>query len=475
MTVERVLQTKTPPYNLDSEKALLGSILLHSEAYEEVKDIIKANSFYIDKHKTIWSNISDILESKEHLDIITLSSKMREKGLLDSIGGVSYLGELTTTVPSSSNARQYATIIQDKYSRRQLITLAEKIRDASYDETSPMIDSLERTEKALKEVKKITVGIKKTGDEQIDRLIKDLEKEIVIDKSDHGKESLSRLTEIAKKYGGEDQLIKSTDYIDIIKNKPQQIQMLTKFPTLDDIIKGFRQGQLISISATAKSGKTNFCIELTSQQREYNPVWFPFEEGAEELVTKFMDRNEEPPIFFTPARLHDRSLSFIERKIIEAIAKYDSKIFYIDNLDWIVDPRSAKHDLETQFCCMELKRMCVTWNICIVLIAHVKKLATPTEQPSYNDIKGSSAVYQLSDTVVMMWRETKKENGELVITNNVNISVQLNRKVGKTGNVKLRYENGHYMEYDWHRDDDSFGEFSQKKLSTGIKADDIDI
>ena len=277
-------------------------------------------------------------------------------------------------------------------------------------------------------------------------------------------EQMARLISLASRYKGEDKLISSHDYVEIIKNQPEQARINTKYKGLDGLICGFRPGQLISVSAVAKSGKTNFCMELTTNQREFNPVWFPFEEGAQELVEKFMDRGEQPPMFFVPAKIHSRTLKFIEKKIIEAIAKFDSKIFYVDNLDWIVDPRSSEHERMIQFACMELKRMAVLWNITIVLIAHVRKLLSPTDQPSYNDIKGSSAVYQISDTVIMMWRETKKEGGELIISNNVNVSVQLNRKTGKTGNIKFKWENGHYTEYDWKKlDDEMEDNFKQGK------------
>jgi len=277
-------------------------------------------------------------------------------------------------------------------------------------------------------------------------------------------EQMARLISLASRYKGEDKLISSHDYVEIIKNQPEQARINTKYKGLDGLICGFRPGQLISVSAVAKSGKTNFCMELTTNQREFNPVWFPFEEGAQELVEKFMDRGEQPPMFFVPAKIHSRTLKFIEKKIIEAIAKFDSKIFYVDNLDWIVDPRSGEHERMIQFACMELKRMAVLWNITIVLIAHVRKLLSPTDQPSYNDIKGSSAVYQISDTVIMMWRETKKEGGELIISNNVNVSVQLNRKTGKTGNIKFKWENGHYTEYDWKKlDDEMEDNFKQGK------------
>jgi replicative DNA helicase len=274
-------------------------------------------------------------------------------------------------------------------------------------------------------------------------------------------ERLTRLIDLASRFKGETKLISSLDYVELIKNQPEQARIHTRYKGLDDLICGFRPGQLISISAVAKSGKTNFCMELTANQREFNPVWFPFEEGAQELVEKFMDRGETPPMFFVPAKIHSRTLKFIELKIIEAKGKFDSKIFYIDNLDWIVDPRSGEHERMIQYACMELKRMAVLWDVTIVLIAHVRKLLSPTDQPNYNDIKGSSAVYQISDTVIMMWRETKKENGELIITNNVNVSVQLNRKTGKTGNIKFQWSNGHYTEYDWHTRDEDLDELAE--------------
>jgi replicative DNA helicase len=457
-------QNKILPHNKEAEKAVLGSMILDPECILPVSKIITKTSFYFESHRIIFECILQMHIEKEDVDLLTLSSKLKEKGVLDSIGGISNLADITHSVPSSINSRTYARVIQDKYTKRQLIQISEKIRESCFAEQQQVSDLLERTDKALKEVKKISKVVTKTGDAGIDEMIKKLEHELVEIKDDVKKdEQLDRLTEIAKKYAGEDKLISSLEYVDRIKSQPVSLKMMTKFDGIDKLIDGFRLGQLVSISAAAKSGKTSFCIELTTNQKEYNPVWFPFEEGAEELVDKFMHRNETPPLFFTPARLQDRSMGFIERRIIEAIAKYDSKIFYIDNLDWIVDPLSSKHDLEIQHACMELKRMAVSWNICIVLIAHIKKMPVITDQPTYNDIKGSSAVYQLSDTVIMMWRETKKVDGEIQITANVNVSVQLNRKTGRTGNVKLTFDNGHYKEYDW-KNGDGFGDYSDENL-----------
>jgi len=449
--------TRKLPHNLDSERALLGSIILSERIPESVVKIVTEKSFYDERHRIIYYHMLKMNEKSEPIDIITLSQQLELSKQLDFIGGTSYLVETVNLVPSSSNAEHYAKIIQTKYVRRQLIQISEKIQANCFDEDTDVSGLVVRTERALKEVEKINTGeISKTGDIEIDTEVKRIQLEIEKTQDPVIKQQqLDRLNEKLLSYNGEDKMISSHEYIEIIKNQKEQPKILTKFKGLDDLISGFRPGQLVSVSAVAKSGKTNFCMELTMNQREYNPVWFPFEEGAQELISKFIDRGETPPLFFVPQKMGSRTIRFIELKILEAQTKFNSQIFYIDNLDWIVDPRSEDHERMIQYVCMELKRIATQLNVCIVLIAHVRKLLSPTDQPNYNDIKGSSSVYQLSDTVIMMWRETKKENGELVISNNVNISVQLNRKTGKTGNIKFRFGNGHYKEYDWtHKDDE---------------------
>jgi replicative DNA helicase len=70
-------------------------------------------------------------------------------------------------------------------------------------------------------------------------------------------------------------------------------------------------------------------------------------------------------------------------------------------------------------------------------------------QPTLEDLRGSSSIAQEADTVLLLWRESKRKKGEVVITNNVNVSVQANRRTGKTGNVKMIFENGHFLEQEW--------------------------
>lgn len=458
---------RIPPHNIESERALLGSIVLDDSCIENISKIITTNSFYNLNHRIIYQGMLDLFKNHEPIDLLTLSHQLSLSNKLEEVGGTGYITELVAVTPTATNAIHYAKIIQTKYARRQLIQLAEKMMATCYDEETELADVLIRSEKALKEVTKINLGeIKRLGDADVDAIIKQLQNEINETKNEELKEQqLQRLAEVAKLYKGEDELINSSESLELLKNRPKRVIMPTKIGGLDVLIQGFSPGQLVTIGALPKAGKTSMCMELTINQREFNPVWIPFEEGTDELLEKFIERGEVPPVFFSPKNIEDRSIKFVEAKVIEGKSKYDSKIFYIDNLDWLVDMRSPNLHQDISYTMMELKRIARVWKVCIVLIAHVNKKERSTDSPDYSDLSGSSTISRVSDTVIMMWRETKKENGILEITNNLNVSVQLARR-GKPGNVSLTFENGHYREYDWKSHDKDLDEaFDEPKLS----------
>ena len=284
---------------------------------------------------------------------------------------------------------------------------------------------------------------------EIEEYIKQLEREIEKSSDEEVKETqLLRLQEAAKNYNGEDRIISSEEIAEVMRTWPEEKKIMTGFSGLDAILKGFRPQQLVVISAPTKSGKTSFCIELTGRLVELEPVWLPFEEGAEELIQKFLDRNEQPPHFLVPERMTGNTLQWVEKKIIEARAKFDSQIVFIDHLHYIVPLTSDRQDLAIGVAMRELKRMARTWNIIIVLIAHLKKTRMDS-QPTLEDLRDSSFVAQEADTVLMLYREASKKSGEMVISDNVTVSVQANRRTGKTGNIKMVFKNGRFFEQAW--------------------------
>jgi len=265
------------------------------------------------------------------------------------------------------------------------------------------------------------------------------------------KEQLFRLEEIARVYNGEDKVVSSHEIAEDMKKRGEEKKYLSGWGNLDAILGGFRRQHVVVITAQTKSGKTSFCIDLTSRLKEYNPLWFPFEESAEELITKFVERKEDIPLFYTPQMLKGDTIEWIEKKIIEAKAKYGSEIVFIDHLDFIVPFVGDRHDLKVGETMRKLKGLAKKLDVLIFLITHLKK-AQVDKHPTLEDIRGSASIGQEADTVIMMWRQTERKRGEVIITDNVNISVQANRRTGRTGNVKMCYQNGRFVEFEWAMD-----------------------
>ncbi len=283
----------------------------------------------------------------------------------------------------------------------------------------------------------------------ISKFIDELSREEIRSKSNLSVlKELKALKEIAQRYEGEDRVVSSEEILKKIKERPEEEKIFTGITGLDEVLGGFRRKQLVVLAAPTKSGKTSFCIDLTSRLKDQNPLWFPFEEPAEELIQKFLDRKETPPEFFSPEVMSGNTMNWIEKKIIEGIAKYGCRFVFIDHLHFIVPFSGERHDLRVGETMRSLKGLAKKWDVTIVLIAHLKK-TDMTVQPSLEDLRDSSFVAQEADTVIMLYREATRADGQVNITNNVNLSVQANRRTGKTGNVKLIYKDGHFLEKDW--------------------------
>ncbi|MDE2233689.1 MAG: AAA family ATPase [Patescibacteria group bacterium] len=290
---------------------------------------------------------------------------------------------------------------------------------------------------------------------EIDSLIASLEQEIRLEQQGTEQyESLERLQQIAATYEGEDRIISSLELWEDIKNAPPERKILTGFEEFDRILEGFRETQLIILSGITKHGKTSMAIELTIRLKEEHPLWFSFEEPAVDLVRKFVERNEEPPLFFTPKKMLGNSLEWVEKKIVESIAKHNSRVIFIDHLGFLQDSVNARNDENMAYkierIVRSLKQMAVRWKIVTVLLCHLTKTKIDTN-PSFDDLKGSSAIAQEADTVMILWRNTKREGGKIVITNETNLSIQANRRVGRTGNIRFIYQNGRFKEDEWQQ------------------------
>lgn len=125
---------RVPPQDLESEKALIGSLLLSSDALFDIADLINPQSFYAVKHQIIYEAIEELVNQKEPVDILTVSAALRAKKVFDQVGGAPYLSDLLGLVGSAANIKYYAQIIRKKELLRKLIEGSNHIAELSYQE-----------------------------------------------------------------------------------------------------------------------------------------------------------------------------------------------------------------------------------------------------------------------------------------------------------------------------------------------------
>ena len=134
--------------------------MLDPEKIYDIADIIRPETFYVEKHRIIYKTMEELSGKKEPIDLVTVSTKLKEKSQLDQIGGMSYLTELVNMVPSASNAEHYASIVHKKYLMRKLISASEDICNLSYDESNDSEVVIDSAEKMIYEVAQSTSGKK---------------------------------------------------------------------------------------------------------------------------------------------------------------------------------------------------------------------------------------------------------------------------------------------------------------------------
>ncbi|MEK9133216.1 MAG: DnaB-like helicase N-terminal domain-containing protein, partial [Patescibacteria group bacterium] len=141
--------TKVPPQSLEAEKVTLGSILLDKDAIIKVADFLKPEDFYFDQNNIIYQGMLDLFGRRMPVDLKILANYLEDHGKLDTIGGVSYLAELTLEVPTATHILQYALIVKHKSTLRRLIASGDKIIGLGYDEVTELDALLEEAEKTL--------------------------------------------------------------------------------------------------------------------------------------------------------------------------------------------------------------------------------------------------------------------------------------------------------------------------------------
>src|SRR5690625_7451722 len=143
---------RTPPHNIEAEQAVIGAIFLESEAFSAASELLQADDFYRAGHQRIFQAMITLSDKGEPIDLVTVSTLLSSDQVLDEVGGVTYLRDLASSVPTAANISYYSKIVEEKALLRRLIRTATDIVTSSFDKEDEIEDVLNEAEKNILEV-----------------------------------------------------------------------------------------------------------------------------------------------------------------------------------------------------------------------------------------------------------------------------------------------------------------------------------
>ncbi|HSB90872.1 MAG TPA: replicative DNA helicase [Anaerolineales bacterium] len=242
------------PHNREAEEAVLGSVLLHPEAYFEIAPILTSDAFFLYRNRWIWDAFSSLQEQRLPIDILTTSEELDRQGRLSETGGPAYLTALINNVPSTLNVVAYARLVEEMATRRRLLGAANEIAKLAYAADTPVEEVVNDAEKAV-------FGVSER------RLT----------------HQLSPIRHVLSEF---------YDRIDYLaRHRDETIGVPTGFIDLDRLLGGMQPSDLLIIAGRPGQGKSGFCLSVAknaAQLHKKHVALFSLEMSNEQLVQRLL-------------------------------------------------------------------------------------------------------------------------------------------------------------------------------------------
>lgn len=307
---------RIPPHDIDAEQATLGSIMLNPSAMNEIIDIIQPNTFYAEKHRIIFTVMVDLFSKNEPIDLLSLSSALKDRGQLEQVGGRTYLADLTNSVPASTNVKHYANIVYKKALMRKLIETGEYLA---------------------------TVGFSETG-EDVETIMDDAEKKVFSITGDpKGQKFVSIKQTVSEVWNEIERLHEAKDELSGVP---------TGYPALDNILAGLHKSDLIILAARPSVGKTTLALDIARNAAvKYKiPVGiFSLEMSANQLTQRMLSAQSHVDAWRLRTGKITREEDF--SKLRDSLNELSKAPIYIDDQagNSIVKMKSVARRLKSEF------------------------------------------------------------------------------------------------------------------------------
>ena len=429
---------KIPPQNLDAEKSLLGAILISEDVISDVAEIVHADDFYDQANSQIFASFISLYERHRPIDLLTVKADLEKKKKLKSVGGATYLAELTNYVPTAAHAKAYAELVSDTAVRRRLIKAASEISEKAYEDDSGTFELLGNAEKTLFEasdrhLRNDVISIADLLDETFDRL-----------------ETLHN-------------------------NKGAIAGLKTGFADFDKITAGLHSSDLIILAARPAMGKTALALNIAHNVAMINNkavLVFSLEMGKEQLINRMFSAASGIDSF----KLETGSFSGDDfSQISEAMAELSEVPILIDDTPGMTvtemrtKARRAAHDHDLGLIVIDylqlmsgtskrgadnrvqevseisrgLKLIARELNVPVIALSQLSRTVEMRNPriPMLSDLRESGSIEQDADIVTFLYREDYYEED----TEKQNIAdwIIAKHRRGATGKIELFFDKEH--------------------------------
>jgi replicative DNA helicase len=433
---------RTPPHSIDAEQGVLGSMLISPrETIAECVEKINEDYFYVPAHRTIYNVLVDLWNAGEAIDLITFTQVLRDRHLLDSVGGAAFVTSLFTFVPTAANVGYYLEIVRDKYILREIISAATESVRRAYEEQ-----------------------------DEVNNLLDEVEQRIFAVGEDRFKGQLLSMKE---------QVMNTLESIEkLFENKGAITGVSTGFRDLDKLTSGLHASEMIVIAARPSMGKTALAMNIAEHvaiEMKLPVAIFSLEMSAQQLVQRmlcsrarvnlaktrdgFLAEADFPKLTHAASKLAEAKI-FVDDSagltILELRAKarrlkaqQNVRLIIVDYLQLLRSISRRAQDnrqLEISEISAGLKGLAKELNIPIIVVAQLNRnpeIRTGSGKgvPRLADLRESGSIEQDADLVGLLVREeyyadSDEERAELEGKAELIIAKQRN---GPIGQVRLTF------------------------------------
>jgi replicative DNA helicase len=434
---------RLPPHSPEAELGVLGCVLLSpndclGECIEKLKQ--GAETFYDLRHQTIFSALAEMYDQRVAIDVITLQQRLKDRQLLEEVGGLAYLASLPDSVPSAANLSYYLDIVLEKYLLRRMIQTCTEVVGRVYDYEG-----------------------------EVDALLDEVERDVLRISESRVQSRASSIKELVKKAIG------------TIEDFHQRQGMLTGvgtgFTDLDKMTSGLHAGEMIVIAARPSMGKTSLAMNIAEHVaiEQRLPVGvFSLEMTAESLVLRilcsrsrvnlrnvrdgFLAERDFPKLTGAAGKLANAPL-FIDDSsglsILQLRARarrmaqqYGVRLFIVDYLQLLHSTarRAENRQQEIADISNGIKSLAKELNVPVIVLSQLNRELEreKNRKPRLSDLRESGAIEQDADVVGLLYKPSSEDDdgGDSAASESEAVPVNLliaKQRNGPTGEVPLTF------------------------------------